>query len=318
MDYLQDIIYGGLVKVLGAKNVHPVPFNHSYYLDLRKYPKNIGYHRGGLFYYLKNRFFKFNYDCVIIASAKHQTFYTYSKIVDLIPDSCPVVFLDGGDWAGIGGDLDRLGYPNLYQDTIKKRPFDLIFKREMLRDVDYPSNVHPCPFAFNMDRIKSVKKIAIKKYDVAFWANESHKLRTIIFSMLKGKYDCEKNGTSRERSFGAFERRGNYYFEELKRCKIVLNVRGTGWDTLRFWELPAVGTFMLSQKPNIVIPDDFTDEENIAYFKDDFSDFYERIEYYLKNEDVREKIAFAGYKHLCNYHTDIARAKSILRTIGSL
>ncbi|WP_081211261.1 glycosyltransferase family protein [Salegentibacter sediminis] len=318
MDYQQDIIYGGLVKVLGAKNVHPIPFNHSFYFNLRKYPKNIGYHQGGLFAYLKNRFLSFNYDCVIVSSTKYQSFDFYSEILDKIPDSCPVAFLDGGDRAEIGGDLSRLGYPKLYQETIKKRPFDLIFKREMLKNVDYPTNVYPCPFAFNMDRIKSIKKHTTKKYDVSFWANESHKSRTKIFSLLKGKYDCEENGTIRGFSFGSFQRRGNYYFEELKRCKVVLNIRGAGWDTLRFWEVPALSTFMLSQKPDIMIPNDFTDEMNIAYFEDDFSDFYEKIDYYLENESVREKIAFAGYQHLCKYHTDIARAKSIINRISSL
>ncbi|WP_289023299.1 glycosyltransferase [uncultured Salegentibacter sp.] len=318
MDYLQDIIYGGLVKILGTNNVHPVPFNYSFYFNLRKYPKNIGYHKGGLFAYLKNRFLSFNYDCVIVSSTKHQSFDFYSKILDIIPDSCPIAFLDGGDWAEIGGDLARLGYPNLYQNTIKKRPFDLIFKREMLKDVDYPSNVYPCPFAFNMDSIKNTTKVTAKKYDVSFWANESHISRTKIFSLLKGKYDCEENGTSRECSFGSFNRKGNFYFEELKRCKIVLNVRGMGWDTLRFWEVPALGTFMLSQKPSIVIPDDFTDKMNIAYFENDFSDLYEKIDYYLQNDSVREKIASAGYEHLCKYHTDIARAKSIIKRINNL
>lgn len=318
MDYQQDIIYGGLVKVLGSKNVYPVPFNHSYFFNLRKYPKNIGYQRHGFFAYLKNRVISFKYDCVMVSSTKPRSFNFYNAILNSIPDSCPVVFLDGGDWPEVGGDLWRLGHHNLYKETIKRRPFDLIFKREMLKDETYPSNVYSCPFAFNMDRLKNIKTVTSKKYDVSFWANESHKTRTHIFSLLKGKYDCEENGTSRDRSFGAFDRRGDFYFEELKRCKIVLNIRGTGWDTLRFWELPALGTFMLSQKPGIVIPHDFTDGVNIAYFEEDFSDFYEKIDYYLENEIEREKIAYAGYQHLCKYHTDIARAKSIISTISSL
>ena len=317
-DYLQDAVFSGLVKVLGAGNVHPTNFSQSYYFDIKKYPKNLGYHKGDFFSYLKNKFSNFKYDCVIVSSTKKLPFDIYSYIAHRIPDSCPVAFLDGGDIAEIGGDLVRIGYPNLYKETIKKRPFDIIFKREMLKNTNYSSNVYPCPFAFNMDRIRSSKNISKKKYDVSFWAGETHKSRTKAFSLLKGKYDCDENGTSKGNSFRTYKKRGNFYFEELKRCKINLNLRGGGWDTLRFWEVPAVNSFMLSQKLDIVIPNEFTDGVNIAFFEYDFSNFYEKIDFYLENDAVREKIAVAGHQHLCKYHTDIARAESIIKIIKDL
>lgn len=317
-DYLQDIVYSGLVKTIGSKNIHTTSFNKSYFFNVKKYPKNLGYNKGTLISFLKNKFLQFNYNAVIIASTKKLPFEIYCKLAHKIPQHCPVVFLDGGDVAEIGGDLKRIGHPNLFREAINKRPFDIIFKREMLKDTNYASNVHPCPFAFNFDRVKNVKPVLHKKYDVSFWAGETHEARKKTFSLLEGKYDCDENGTSRKNSLKNFKRIGNFYFEELKRCRIVLNLRGGGWDTLRFWEIPAIGSFMLSQKLNIVIPNDFKDGVNIINFEDDFNDLYDKIDYYLKNDIEREKIALSGFQHLCKYHTDSIRAEYVLKKIEEL
>jgi hypothetical protein len=212
----------------------------------------------------------------------------------------------------------RIGYPTLYQETTKKRPFDLLFKREMQKDKAYAENVFACPFAFNLDRIKQAKPIQNKVYNVSFWASETHSDRSKAFELLKGRYDCDTNGTSKGHSFKTYSRRGNHYFEELKRCKVILNIRGNGWDTLRYWEAPALQAFMLSQALDIVIPNPFIDGEHMAYFKKDFSDFHEKIEYYLDNEVLREQIATAGFKHLSKFHTDIARAEYIIEEIKKL
>jgi hypothetical protein len=317
-DYLQDIVYSGLVKTLGFSNVLSVPFNKSYYFNFKEYPKNLGFNNGGLFQNLINRLTKFDFDVVIVGSTKKLPFDLYNKILLKIPYSCPVVFLDGGDFSEIGGDLTRLGYPELYDATVMKRPFDLIFKREMFKNQDYAENVYPCPFAFNLDRIRNVKAVSEKKYDVAFWAGESHEDRKKSFDLLKGKYDCDQNGTSKGQTLKSYDRKGDFYFEEVKRCKITINVRGNGWDTLRFWEIPALGSFMLSQELDIIIPNDFKDGLNISYFAKDFSNFYEKIDYFLENEIEREKISKAGYNHLVKYHTDIVRAQYIIDKIKLL
>ena len=317
-DYLQDIVYSGLVKTLGAKNVHPYPFNRSYFFNLKRYPKNLGYNEGNFFSYLKNSLSNFRYDCVIVSATKKLPFDLYNEILPQTPSSCPVAFIDGGDVADIGGDLTRIGYPELYKETISKRPFDIIFKREMLKGVEYDTNVFPCPFAFNMDRIQNLKDIKEKIYDVSFWASETHDTRKNAFSILEDKYDCNDNGTSKGQTHKSYKRRGDFYFEELKRCKITINIQGNGWDTLRFWEVPALSTFMLSQKLDIVIPNDFTDGENIALFSKDLSDMLEKIDYYLENESERENIANKSFQHLTKFHTDIARAKYIIEKIKTI
>lgn len=88
-----------------------------------------------------------------------------------------------------------------------------------------------------------------------------------------------------------YTRKGLRYLEELKSCKIVLNFRGVGWDTLRYWETPAIGRFMITQRPRIVIPDNFRDGKEIVFCKDDLSDMIDLCQHYLENDEERETIA---------------------------
>ena len=84
---------------------------------------------------------------------------------------------------------------------------------------------------------------------------------------------------------------------------------------MRYWEVPAVGSFMISQKPQFVIPNNFKHEKHIVFCQDDLSDLIELCEYYLKNDASREQIAKNGKKHLLNYHTDVKRAEYIIDII---
>jgi spore maturation protein CgeB len=102
--------------------------------------------------------------------------------------------------------------------------------------------------------------------------------------------------------------------QELARCKISLNFRGAGWDTLRYWEVPALAGFMISQKPGIVIKNNFVDNKEIIFCNDDLSDLLDLCRYYLKNEDEREIIARRALAKMKDHHTDIHRAKEIITT----
>ena len=117
--------------------------------------------------------------------------------------------------------------------------------------------------------------------------------------------------------FKKYARKGKFYLEELKRCKVVLNFRGVGWDTLRYWEVFGLSTFLISQKPNIVIPDEFIAGKELIYCKDDLSDLIELCEYYLKDTAAREKIAKAGFLKAKESHSTEARCNYLLRTLRS-
>ncbi len=197
-DYLQDWTYAGLVALLGKKRVYDYPFNYRYHLPMKEYPKNGGYCPGGMHQRLLNKMGDF--DLVILASSHPECFQAYLKIQDRLPKNLPIVFIDGGDRAEIAGDLQRYNQSNLLSDSQKYRNFDLIFKREYLKNKDYPKNVFPYPFCINTQQIPKDLP-SDKKYDVSFWAVESHPIRSQALEILEPLYDCKKNGTKKKTGF---------------------------------------------------------------------------------------------------------------------
>lgn len=313
-DYLQDLVYTGLIKTLGPTNVVELPWNNKFHINFKNYPKNIGLYKGAILQSVLNRFTAKEFSIVIVASCHPDTLTTYLEIVKTLPSSVVTVFIDGGDWPAVAGDLGRLGGMELYEKIISIRPFDHIFKREYLIDKSYDDNVHPLPFAFNFDRLPKIS--GEKKYDVAFWAVESDPIRSSVLDMIQDKFDCKNNGSVKNQVMKKYKRKGSFYLQELARCKISLNFRGAGWDTLRYWEVPALAGFMISQRPGIKINNNFIDGKEIVFCNDDLSDLLDLCHYYLKNEDEREKIARRALAKMKDYHTDIHRAKEIISVCG--
>jgi hypothetical protein len=314
-DYVQDLTYSGLVKKFGFKNIIDYKWNKKYHVPYKKYPKNIGYIKNSFLPSLFNRSYK-DVDYVFIGSSKVDCFETYLEVIDEIPLSVPVVLIDGGDRCdGISMDLEAYGRPELREKVLNKRPIDYIFTREYLIDKEYDKNIFPLPMSFNYDRMPDMDYDL--KYDVSFWAVESHEIRVRALDMLQDKFDCRANGTERNQKFSKYKRKGEEYLRELGRCKIVLNFRGGGWDTMRYWETPAIGRFMISQKPGIVIPNNYRDEKEVVWCKDDLSDLVELCEYYLKHEDKREKIAKNAMEYSKVYHTDEKRIDYIFECINN-
>ncbi|MCK9546752.1 MAG: glycosyltransferase [Sulfurospirillaceae bacterium] len=314
-DYVQDLTYSGLVKKLGFDNVIDFKWNKKYHLPYTKYPKNNGYIKDSFFKSIFRRIDFKKFDYVFIGSCKVRTFETYLEIAKKIPKTTPIVFIDGEDGCEIAYDLRvRFKSPELYQKAIEIRPFDFIFKREYLTGREYEKNVFPLPMCFNLDRLPASLPTKFK-YDFSFWAVESDPIRIKALNILENEFDCKNNGTCRNQKFSKYKRKGEFYLQELASCKITLNLRGGGWDTMRYWEVPAVGAFMLSQKPKIVIPNNFKHERDTVFIKDDLSDLIDLGKYYLKNESKREEIAKNGYQKLLKYHTDIKRAEYILNIL---
>jgi len=311
-DYVQDLTYAGLVKVLGKNKILDMPWNKKYHIPYKKYPKNLGYIPNSLISSLTSRT-SFHFDAVFVGSSKVESFETYIALVDKIPSNVPVIFIDGGDQPVIGGDLTVYERPELYQEAVNKRPFDYIFKREYLVNKEYGPNVFPLPMSFNFDHLPTLPNNF--KYDVSFWAVESYPIRTEALALLENKFDCKSNGTGRNQKFSRYKRKGPYYLKELASCKIILNFRGGGWDTLRYWEVPAVGRLMITQRPGILIPNDFIDGKHVIHCKEGLTDLIDLCAYYLKNETKREEIAQNGALHLKKYHTDVMRTRYILEHI---
>lgn len=323
-DYLQDLTYHGLRQL--TCHIQVYPSNWGYVLPRRKYPRNLGYSNLDLMDLTRTCISSINpsidwqkIDYVIVAAAKPDVFRTYLSLQKQIPASVPVVFLDGGDYVQLGGDLLRLKSWDLWTESQKQRPFDVIFKREfqfpaLENELKAGHKVYPLPFSLRTELVSPQQK----KYDVTFWAVESDPIRTRALGMLEDRYDCRQNGTVRNQIFKKYKRKGLRYLEELSAGRITLNFRGVGWDTLRYWEVFSVGGFMISGRPQIEIPENFEHGKEVIFCKDDLGDLIDLCDYYLKNEAEREVIAKAGQKKALEHHTTVARAKYIFKTLGDL
>jgi hypothetical protein len=315
-DYVQDLTYSGLVKTFGVDNIIDYRWNKKYHVPYKKYPKNLGYVKNSLLQTLFRRIDFKTIDYVFIGSCKVDAFQTYVEIAAQIPSSTPVVFIDGGDGSEVGIDLTVYKHPDLYQEAVNTRPFDVVFKREYLIEKRYESNVYPLPMSFNLDRLPLMT--SGYKYDISFWAVESHPIRIEALNLLQDKFDCAQNGTVRNQKFSQYKRKGEFYLQELAACKIILNLRGGGWDTMRYWEVPAVSGFMMSQKPGIVIPNNFEHEKEVIFIQDDLSDLIDLADYYLRHDTEREAIAQRGHQKILDYHTDSKRVEYIFDTLRGL
>lgn len=313
-DGVQDLMYNGLARVLGPSQVIDYPWNLNFHINKRSYPANLGYTPGSLLPSLSARHKRRRCDIVVVAAAKPQCFRTYLACLDSIPSSVPVVFLDGGDFSQPGGDLQRLKAYELYEEAVRRRPFDAVFKREYLADARLGDRVWPLQFCFNFDRLPQHLP-ALKKYDVAFWAVESNPVRTRALQLVEERFDCGANGTIRNQKARHYMRRGAFYLQELAACRIVLNFPGVGWDTQRYWEVPALGRCMISMKPQISIPNNFVDREHVVFCKDDLSDLVELCDFYLRNGEERERIAVNAHAHADRFHSTGARAEYMVERL---
>lgn len=104
------------------------------------------------------------------------------------------------------------------------------------------------------------------------------------------------------------------YLRILRSSKAGLSLRGFGYDTYRYWEIPCYGSMLMSQRMPIVIPNDFVEGESALFFSDK-AELRRKIERYILKSDEWREIARNGQRHFFRHHTPERRAESLLRMI---
>lgn len=205
---------------------------------------------------------------------------------------CPVFLVDA---------LDQLcNFRSLVQGRLGIDGFHGYFKREMVGSVDYGPAAYPMPFSYAPPA--GVPTWGASRTTDFFWAG--HRMfgqRRLYLEFLESRY-----GWNLHASFSQEE-----YQKRVASSRIGLNCFGMGFDTVRYWELPAHGCLLLSERLPIRVPCDFRDGVEAVFF-DDLSDLVDKLDYYLANPDAAETIARAGYAHYMGHHTNEARARQLL------
>lgn len=323
MDYMHYMLTDGLVQILGEENVIIYPFKKAYAgcvddwymlddgkrgftspLEQSKCWENLKQHNiKNIIQGIKNGEFEF----IILFSARTYAIKAIDELRREIGDLPPTVFVDGEDYDSIRDDIIARYTPLCY------------FKRELVRDMS-SHGIFPLPFSAITNNLPDVDDTK-KDTDVFFSCGRTHPLRDEVLRkllVLKKEKNINFIGGSDPtlpEENTSFRLSCQDYHRHIARSRIGISVRGYGMDTLRRWEIPTWDTLNMCDKPGFLIPDDFTDGENIVYFNT--GDFEKKVMYYLENNDEREEIARKGKEHLRKYHTTAARAKYFLSVIQS-
>ena len=297
-DYGMDSLYDGLCRVLGNHQVveYPMkPMLHGKDVDAAYYYPCTFSHAAGpsdprdILARLEAGWF----DIILYADVVEMRHRDEIRLFLEAAGSLPLVVYDSWDdcYTPLRAVLEYLGRTGV----------DLIFKREMLAKVDYGAGTHPLPFSYPAALVETNIEYRLRSSDL-FWAGKREfGLRPLLLPRIEKLLNRKFDQT--------FDK--EVYISRLRNSRIGLSLFGYGFDTVRFWEIPAHGGLLLAQAPPIRIPHNFSDGQNAILF-DDIQELEEKLCYYLAHPQKAAAIATAGHLHWKTYHTTEARARQML------
>jgi len=322
-DYLADQIYDGLRAVLGRDSVIDFPRKGLYHppmSELAGPTSGAEVNVDGLASLIREG----RIDLVVVSSTRAGAIKAWQELAGLVTLP-PVVLLDGEDDRHIRDELSRSLRAGLY------------FKRELPLNAGSDARVYPLPFSVTAAELEPLPESA-RDVDVSFVGRASHRNRVRAVRLLTEARDLRFEGgiyaepTDRSSKltdswFGilAAKLRGDppgqgssvklgreAYRALLARSKTALSVRGGGFDTIRYWEIAASKTPLLSEAPDIVIPHNFEQGVHAIFCRPDHKDLVEWVRRLREDEAERNRLANAAYAHVLAHHTSARRASYML------
>ena len=323
-DYLQDAVYHGLVSLLGVESVieyppldryhSPPPHDALYphvWFDFPEPPRAALPELVGWA------------DAVVLGSLRPGVRSAVDEVLKM-SSRPPVALLDGEDDPFVLGVVSRIdvyfkreilasstaGAPREILRRVHRlarKPFET---RDPLRSpvrVARASDrrLTPLPLAW----IGQLPEPQPAEFDVAFLSGPTSPVREVVRRQLE---QLRAEGLH-IRLLEEGERLGWHdYIRVLARSRIGVSVRGGGYDTYRYWEIPSAGSLLLAEPTRILIPENFEDDREAIFV--DAAQMAARIRELLHG-DV-EAIAAAGRRRLEDAHTSLNRARTVLGVLG--
>lgn len=220
-------------------------------------------------------------------------------------------YIDGSEWTYTGypnpkpGQASeakynysrRRGEPWINKEMLTKAKW--YFKRECYqRDIDEYGCI-PFPFAILGEYYTHKPKT--NQYDIFCAFGQ-------VYTGLRAEVEqaCIELGKEGYKVMVGRNFSRNAYFDYMSKSLICVDALGGGDCNARRWEILASKSCLFSEQYNIVIPRDFTNEENIVNYKT-LDEFKEKILYYIENKREAIKIGELGYDHAMKYHTSKKR-----------
>ncbi|MBP8130369.1 MAG: glycosyltransferase family 1 protein [Candidatus Hydrogenedentes bacterium] len=296
--YGLDVLYDGLCSVLGEDNVMEFPYKPSLHGEGPEEYKNYpcAFDRAGnptelseILDRLKSGWF----DVVLYGDCEAFLERETARAIANAARSRPLFIVDALDAA--------LNLRPRVMEHLGLSSVAGYFKREMLRCADYGPNAFPLPFAYPDSRVSAPPGVTPRSRPF-FWAGHRQSgLRRLFLERIEARLGVTLSaGYPQEQ-----------YLTLLRESRIGLNCFGFGFDTVRYWEIPAHGAMLFSERLPIRIPHDFTDGENAVFFSD-LEEMERKFNHYLASPAECARIASGGHEHLLRYHTGSMRARQCL------
>lgn len=344
-DYVSDPLYIGLSRLLGNDRVLDYPYKRLYhdseasnwYMVQRP---GIRYGREEVQDLLADK----KVDLVCIASFRPDCLEEIARLYGRVPFP-PLVFIDGADDAHIRHDICRRFPLALYfkRDYIwgmgswlmdvgrrvwhfrgNRRLFDRTFPlpvsiipeilpdygRTKDIDVSYTGRVsHPRRLGVEA----KLSSMADVRFEGGVYAESTDRRSKLVTQGIKRLWIKMTNDGPVDRSMVEKKKAPAPYYQEIARSKIAVHIRGGGFTpSPRYYEIPLLGTLLLSDTPESVIPDNFEHGRHAVFFRNDLKDLEQLVRHYLHADKEREEIARAGKEHALKHHTCERRAEYFL------
>jgi hypothetical protein len=328
-DWGMDLLFAGLVKCLGPENVIDYPFHAKHRSppqfvgdqekDWGAERKSMGYVPGasevvspseqGIFGMLRR-----GEIARIFLDERPENYELYLKLKANF-FSVPVVVVSGNDdfYCPSVAELRRRYGKN----------FRALFTENWRPAFDGQPDVHPYNLSINFDHYWNPSDrdtwLQEKEYDISFMGyGLSHPDRMRFMNHLYSKWRHLKTRTIFEDQPNTMRMylRKRDYFEIMAKSRICLNLRGGAQNgkTLRFYEIPYVGSCMLTQDSGARQIHPLVQEEHCMYFSDEHQ-MDNAISFLLNNPDFREMIARNGHEFTMKYNTVETRVREMLELL---
>jgi|SRR5437867_251357 len=346
-NYVSDPLYLGLVRVLGDEHVVDFPpkaIFHDPSAKLWFLPQVPAARRSEE--EVRSLLAERSFDIVCLASPRAESLALLGQLFNPARFP-PIVFIDSADDAKIRHDLVRRFPIRIYfkREYAWKRAGQIRQFVDCARSFRFDrklfAKTYPFPMSIVVDAVP-VRDVQVKDIDVSFYGHASHRKRVkamhVLHKLAKDglrvagsifaaptdrKYKLQATPFRRlmtkilDPSYASDEDTKRKlspaeYYDVLSRSKVAVSVRGGGFDTYRYWEIVACGSLLLSEAPDIVIPNNFEHEKHAVFCRPDLSDLEDLARYYIRHEDERQAIATNGYAHLLKHHTCERRAEYFL------
>lgn len=275
-DFLIDIVADGLIRLFGREGVH-IRYNRT------TAPESKFDHLFQAFDHANG--FGYHDADVLVASVR----CPISELRDwVVRTGRPVAILDGEDDTVVRGAY--LGASMAY------------FKREYLHERRYPPKVFPLPMA----AIPEPLPAPAERTTPAFYMGRDNsqireELREALHSM--GFPTC-RDSFSKAR-----------YNEALSQSIAGVSAKGVGWDTYRYWEVPYFSTVLVSQRLQLVIPEDFIEDREALFFSS-AGEMKAKLAWLLSEPGRAKDLADAGHRASMERHLSKHRAHTVLLNLG--